>query len=65
MGKVRGIRFSEGEEKQIEQFLEENPMIDFSTLARISILEFIKNPKIKLVPVREPSVKEVANAKSH
>lgn len=63
MGKVRGIRFSEDEEKQIERFLKRNPMIDFSTLARISILEFIKNPKINLVPVLSGQAKEKTNVK--
>lgn len=65
MGKVRGLRFTELEEKQIDEFLKANPLIDFSTVARIAILEFVKNPKINLVPVRPVAEKEKRDAKSH
>jgi hypothetical protein len=53
VSKVRGVRFSESEEKQVEEFLLNNPFLDFSTLARIAITEFIKKPMLSLVPVRE------------
>ena len=66
MSKVRGIRFTSDEEKQIDKFLKNNPLIDFSTIARISILEFIRNPKITLVPVRRtPNSKEGLDARSN
>jgi uncharacterized protein YggT (Ycf19 family) len=45
MSKVRGIRFTDKEEAQIEEFLIKNPLLDFSTMVRMAILEFIKNPK--------------------
>lgn len=51
MGKVRGVRFSDKEERSIEEFLRKNPLLDFSTLAKIAILEFIKNPKINLIAI--------------
>ena len=51
MGKVRGVRFTDREESLIDEFLKKNPLIDFSTLAKIAILEFVKNPQISLVPV--------------
>ena len=51
MSKTRAIRFSGQDERQIEEFLEMNPVFDFSSMARIAILEFIKNPKLALRPI--------------
>ena len=51
MSKVRGIRFTEEEESLIEEFLRKNPRIDFSTMAKIAILEFIRKPQISLIGV--------------
>lgn len=51
MGKVRGVRFSDEDEKLIEEFLRKNSLIDFSTLAKVAILDFIKKPQIHLIPV--------------
>ena len=48
MSKVRGIRFNEKEEAMVEEFLKKNPLLDFTTLAKIAILEFIKAPQISL-----------------
>jgi hypothetical protein len=53
MGKVRGIRFSDKEESMIEEFLEKNPFIDFTTLAKVAILEFVKKPQINLIPIEK------------
>jgi hypothetical protein len=53
VSKTRAIRFSEQEEKQIEEFLGSNPFFDFSTLARMAILAFIKAPKMSLKPIRD------------
>lgn len=58
MGKVRGVRFSDEEEKLIEEFLRKNSLLDFSTLAKIAILDFIKKPQINLVPVGKLARKE-------
>lgn len=52
MGKVRGVRFSDDEEKLIEEFLRKNTLLDFSTLAKVAILEFIKRPRLALIPVK-------------
>lgn len=56
MAKTRAIRLTEKEEKQIRKFLEQNPMFDFSTLARVSISQFIENPQLKLKPVRKAKI---------
>jgi hypothetical protein len=53
VSKTRAIRFSENEDKKIEEFLEKNSFFDFSTLARIAILAFLKDPKITILPVKE------------
>lgn len=58
MGKVRGVRFSEVEERLIEEFLRKNSLLDFSTLAKAAIMEFIKKPQINLTPVGKSSRKE-------
>jgi len=57
-GRVRGIRFSSSEEKLIEEFLAANPLIDFTTLAKVSILGFIKNPRLDLHAVKVPEKNE-------
>jgi hypothetical protein len=51
MSKVRGVRFSAEEELLIEQFLKINPVFDFSTLAKLAILEFVRKPHLHLKPV--------------
>ncbi len=51
MSKVRGIRFTEKEEALIEEFLLKNPLIDFSTMAKVAILDFVRNPQISLIGV--------------
>ena len=64
MSRVRGIRFNEREEELINRFLEENSIIDFSTLVRISVLDFIQNPQIKLTPVKNLLKSEVENVRA-
>lgn len=51
MSKTRAIRFSQAEDKKIEEFLASNPIFDFSTLARAAILAFIEEPKLKLTAI--------------
>ena len=59
MAKTRAIRFSDLDERQIEEFLKRNEFFDFSTMARMAILEFIRNPKINVRAVGdEPRLKE-------
>jgi dolichyl-phosphate-mannose--protein O-mannosyl transferase len=65
MGKVRGIRFTDKEEAQIEEFLVKNPLLDFSTMGKLAILEFIKNPIFSLTPVDpNPAKKEHKNVRT-
>lgn len=47
----RTVRFKAEEIDLIDEFLARNRFFDFSTLARIAILEFIKNPSVKIQPV--------------
>mgnify|MGYP001578100417 CR=1 FL=1 len=65
MSKVRGVRFSNGEEQLIEEFLEKNPLIDFSTLAKISILTFIRRPQINLNPITSIIKKDKRNVSTN
>ena len=58
MAKTRAIRFSEKEEKLINEFLKKNPFFDFSSLARTSILAFIQNPKLEIKPIKAPKARE-------
>ncbi|NOT79386.1 MAG: hypothetical protein HOP07_10375 [Bacteriovoracaceae bacterium] len=46
--KPRAVRFSGQEEAQIQKFLELNSFLDFSTLARIAIKQFVENPTLNL-----------------
>jgi hypothetical protein len=52
MAKTRAIRLSDKEEALISKFLMVNPLFDFSSLARTSILSFIENPQITIKPVK-------------
>ena len=50
---TRAVRFSTEENERINLFLKENPVMDFSTLARLAINQFIESPEIKLTPINE------------
>ncbi|MBX3018776.1 MAG: hypothetical protein KF767_12865 [Bdellovibrionaceae bacterium] len=63
MSKVRGIRFNAKEDALVEEFLASNPLIDFTTLAKISILEFIKKPQINLHAVGKQTKKAGRNVR--
>lgn len=65
MSKVRGVRFSSDEDELIEEFLVKNRMMDFSMLAKVAILKFIKHPEINLTPVTRPTRKETKNVRSN
>ena len=54
MSKTRAIRFSDQEEKLINEFLMQNPFFDFSSLARTALFQFIEEPKVKIRPVKLP-----------
>jgi hypothetical protein len=64
MSKVRGIRFNEREEAMVEEFLIKNPLLDFTTLAKIAILEFIKDPKFNLKAVSRKEKKGVRDERT-
>jgi hypothetical protein len=44
----RTVRFKKEEADLIDRFLAENPIFDFSTLSRVALLRFIKDPKLEL-----------------
>ena len=48
---TRTVRFKKDELKLIDQFLEKNPFFDFSSLARLAIKQFIREPKFDVTPV--------------
>jgi hypothetical protein len=48
---TRTVRFNQKEAGLIDRFLEKNPFLDFSTLARLAIAHFIENPELKILPV--------------
>ena len=52
MGSVtRTVRFNKSEAALIDRFLTENPFLDFSTIARLAISQFIQNPTLPIKPV--------------
>ena len=58
MSRTRAIRFSAIEERQIEEFLRNNSFLDFSSMARLAILGFIKDPRITVRAVKETQASE-------
>ncbi len=50
---TRTIRFSDEDMRDIDKFLSENRIFDFSTLARVAIREFIENPVIEIKGIGE------------
>ncbi len=51
--KTRTARFSERELERIEQFLKQNPFLDFSTLVRVAVSSFIENPSLVVKPLTQ------------
>lgn len=49
----RTVRFSKHEDDLIEEFLRENPFFDFSTLVRVSVQSFIKEPSLSIKAVKK------------
>lgn len=64
MSKIRGVRFNEKEEALLEEFLAKNPFFDFTTLAKIAILGFIKAPQINLKAVSDKQKKGAENERT-
>lgn len=63
MAKVRGVRFTDREEVLIEEFLRKNSFFDFTTLAKVAILEFIKKPQLSFTPVSTKERKEAKDVR--
>jgi len=60
----KAIRFSKREWQLIEKFLDQNPFFDFSSLGRVAISSFIKNPTLKVSPVSDaPTPKQKIKSK--
>lgn len=65
MSRTRAIRFSNEEERQIDEFLKSNPFFDFSTMGRMAILSFIKDPKITVKPIKVPRPSSESARRNH
>ena len=48
----RTVRFKKDEADLIDRFLESNAFLDFSTLSRIAIMQFIRDPRLQLRPIQ-------------
>jgi hypothetical protein len=46
---VKTVRFNEEEYKKVELFLIQNPGMDFSTLIRLALNNFIESPKLNQI----------------
>ncbi len=53
----RALRLSAKDVKDIDRFLAENPIFDFSTLARVAIRQFIESPNIKIKGIQPESAR--------
>ena len=62
---VKTIRFSEEEMKQINLLIENNPYLDFSTIVRMSISQFVSDPVINLGKRKSENKKHQRNARLH
>ena len=51
--KPHTVRFSEREERKIQAFLKINPFLDFSSMARIAIEQFIEDPHLTISPLTD------------
>ncbi len=55
---TRAVRFSDSEDEAIKKFIKNNPYFDFSTIARMAILQFIEDPKIDIVANEKENTKD-------
>lgn len=53
---IRTVRFSSIEIQKIEDFLKKNSFLDFSTLARMAINNFIERPTVQIKPLETPKI---------
>jgi hypothetical protein len=56
MNQAKAVRFSKEDLALIDLFLQRNDWLDFSTLARISIIQFIKNPDVQIRQVKQEEI---------
>jgi len=61
---TKALRLSQEEWQLISSFLRDNPVFDFSSLARTAIREFIHNPKLTLNAVNKKSIHDSAQRES-
>ena len=52
---TRTIRFTDADLRDIDKFLSQNPLFDFSSLARVAIRRFIENPSIEIRGIHSKS----------
>ena len=56
---IRTVRFEEKDIVKIEEFLELNSFLDFSSLARLSINYFIENPTVQIKPIHYKKINRI------
>ncbi len=61
----RTIRFNSEDIELIDEFLDKNTFLDFSSLTRLALMEFIKNPKLQITPIEPRKHRAVSKAKDH
>lgn len=52
----RTVRFKPGDLDLVDEFLEKNPLFDFSSLTRLAVMEFIKNPNVQVHAVQRKPI---------
>jgi len=66
---TRTVRFNPEEVKRIDHFLQQNHFLDFSSLARLAICQFIENPSVTIrgisPKVTRAKVREKASRQEH
>lgn len=57
---VKTVRLSTKDEALIESFIESNPGLDFSTLIRLALYKFIKDPSLEKPKNMPHKIKETS-----
>ena len=61
----RTIRIKSEDIELIDEFLEINPIFDFSSLTRIALMEFIKNPTVHITAVNKDKPRQQVRRKEN
>jgi hypothetical protein len=61
----RTIRFKSDDIAFIAEFLEKNPLFDFSSLTRTALMQFIKNPSVQITAVNPSKTRTHSRRKEH